>query len=497
MLFNSYIFIFVFLPITLIVYFWLGRFNHHNTALGWLIVASLIFYGWWNPAYLALILGSVLFNFALGTWMSKNVKLRSKYVIAFGVVINLGVLGYFKYTNFFIDNVNNVFATSFHINQIVLPLAISFFTFQQIAYLVESFRGRTDDYKFLHYCLFVTFFPQLIAGPIVYHKEILPQFAKNTISKFNYENLAIGMSLFILGLFKKVVIADTAAIYVSPYFVIAANGGSLTFVEGWVAALAYTFQLYFDFSGLSDMAIGLARMFGIIFPINFNSPYKVRNIIDFWQTWHITLSRFLRDYIFFPLSRSRKGTVNRYINLFITMLLGGLWHGAGWTFVIWGGLHGLYLNINHGWRALKPKFNLPFKLPSLVVNNLSWLITFTSVIVAWVFFRAPTIQSALHVLGAMFGFNGFSFSINGEFSKRNLLIFLMSAMFIVKWLPNSIDIMSLFNPVLEKKYFKHKSLVSVYWKPTMIWGFIFIVLALSSLYVMITQGFQEFIYQFF
>jgi len=450
MLFNSYIFIFVFLPITLIVYYQIGRLGYHNIALGWLIVVSLIFYGWWNPAYLGLIVGSVLFNFALGTWMSRNIKLRSKYVIAFGVAINLGTLGYFKYTNFFIDNINSLFATSFHINQIVLPLAISFFTLQQIAYLVEAYRGRASDYKFLHYCLFVTFFPQLIAGPIVYHKETLPKFTKKTISKFNYENLAVGMSLFILGLFKKVVVADTAALYVLPYFDVAANGGALTFAEGWVAALAYTFQLYFDFSGLSDMAIGLARMFGIIFPINFNSPYKVYNIIDFWQTWHITLSRFLRDYIFFPLSRIRKGTANRYINLFITMLLGGLWHGARWTFVIWGGLHGLFLNINHGWRAIKPKLDLPFQIPAFVSNNLSWLITFISVIVAWVFFRAPTIQSAFQVLGAMFGFNGFGFAISGEFSKRDLFLFLVSAMFIVKLLPNSMDIMSLFNPVLEK-----------------------------------------------
>ena len=497
MLFNSYIFIFIFLPVALIVYYQLGRLGYHNAALSWLIGASLVFYGLWNPAYLGLILGSVLFNFTLGKMMSKNVKLRTNYVIAFGVAINLGILGYFKYTNFFIDNVNSLFSTEFHVNQIILPLAISFFTFQQIAYLVESYRGRTGDYKFLHYFLFVTFFPQLIAGPIVYHKETLPQFAKDTISRFKYENLAVGMSLFLLGLFKKVVIADTSAMYVSPYFDVAEGGGALTFVEGWVGALAYTFQLYFDFSGLSDMAIGLARMFGIIFPINFNSPYKVYNIIDFWQTWHITLSRFLRDYIFFPLSRSRKGTVNRYINLFITMLLGGLWHGAGWTFVIWGGLHGLYLNINHGWRAIKPKFNLPFKLPSVVSNNLSWLVTFVAVIVAWVFFRAPTIQSAFHVLGAMFGFNGFSLSISEEISKRDLVLFFVSAIFIVKWLPNSIDIMSLFNPVLEKNYFKHKSLISLYWKPIMIWGFIFVGLAISSLYVMITQGYQEFIYQFF
>jgi alginate O-acetyltransferase complex protein AlgI len=281
MLFNSYIFIFVFLPITLIVYFKLGRYANHNVAISWLIAASLLFYGWWNPAYLGLILGSILFNYAIGSFMSRNVNHRSKYMLVFGIAVNLGILGYFKYANFFIDNINGLFATSFQIEQIILPLAISFITFQQIAYLVDSSRGRTAEYKFLHYCLFVTFFPQLIAGPIVYHKEMFPQFAKDTVGKFNYENLAVGLSFFILGLFKKVIIADTAAMYVTPYFDLATNGGALTFVEGWVAALAYTFQLYFDFSGLSDMALGLARMFGFLYPINFNSPYKSYNIIDF------------------------------------------------------------------------------------------------------------------------------------------------------------------------------------------------------------------------
>ena len=497
MLFNSYIFIFVFLPITLIVYFNLGRYGNQNVVISWLIGASLFFYGWWNPAYLGLILGSILFNYAMGSIMTRNAKCRSKYMLAFGVAVNLGILGYFKYANFFIDNLNGLFATDFHIKQIVLPLAISFITFQQIAYLVDSSRGRTGEYKFLHYCLFVTFFPQLIAGPIVYHKEMFPQFAKDTLGKFNYENLAVGLTLFLLGLFKKVVIADTAVNYVTPFFDIATNGGALTFMEGWVAALSYTFQLYFDFSGLSDMALGLARMFGLLYPINFNSPYKVNSIIDFWQTWHITLSRFLRDYIFFPLSRSRKGEVNRYFNLLVTMLLGGLWHGAGWTFVIWGGLHGLYLDINHAWRALKPKLNLTLKVPALVSNNVSWLITFVAVMVSWVFFRAPSIHSALLVLEAMFGFNGFSLSIGGDIPRRELLFFLVSVMFIVKFLPNSIDIMGSFNPVLEKKYVKHKSLVPLSWKPTIVWGFIFILLTLSSLKTMITQGYQEFIYRFF
>ena len=497
MLFNSYIFIFVFLPITLFVFFQIGRYGFRSLAISWLISASLFFYGWWNPAYLVLIIGSVLFNYAVGSFISKNINRKPIYILLIGVGVNLGILGYFKYAHFFVDNINGLFASNIHIDKIILPLAISFFTFQQIAYLVDSWRGETGRYKFLHYCLFVTFFPHLVAGPIVHHKEILPQFDKDTVYKFNYENLAVGLSLFILGLFKKVVIADTAATYATPYFDLAAYGGALTFVEGWVAALAYTFQLYFDFSGYSDMAIGLARMFGIYFPINFNSPYKANNIIDFWRTWHITLSRFLRDYLYIPLGGNRKGVARRYINLMITMLLGGLWHGAGWTFVIWGGLHGIYLVINHAWRALKSKFNLTRKNPTLLANNVSWLITFLSVVVAWVFFRSPTIHSALHVLGAMFGFNGFEFSLGGNISRRALLIFLMSAMFIVKMFPNSMDIMGLFNTPLGKNYVQHKSLIQFSWKPTIIWGLLFVVLTLSSLRVMIIQGYHEFIYRFF
>jgi alginate O-acetyltransferase complex protein AlgI len=504
MLFNSFIFIFIFLPITLIVYFRIGRYGYRSVAIIWLIIASLFFYGWWNPAYLGLILGSILFNYAISKFINRNINRQSIYVLVFGIAVNLGFLGYFKYANFFADNVNSLFATSFHVNQIIVPLAISFFTFQQIAYLVDSWRGETGGYKFLHYCLFVTFFPQLIAGPIVRHKETLPQFAKNIVGKLNYENLAVGLSLFILGLFKKVVIADTAVTYVTPFFDIATHGGDLTFVEGWVAALAYTFQLYFDFSGYSDMAIGLARMFGIVLPINFNSPYKAYNIIDFWRMWHITLSDWLRDYIFFPVRRSllrKYRNKHTYLTLLvppmITMLVSGLWHGAGWTFVLWGGLHGMYLVINQAWRTINSKLILISKFPLYLLNNISWLITFLSLVVAWVLFRAPTIHSALLILKAMFGFNGIVFSLGSNLSRREVVFFLLSSMFIVKFLPNSMDIISLYKPVLGKNYTKHKSLLPLSWKPTIIWGLFFVVLALSSLRMMITQGYHEFIYRFF
>ena len=443
MLFNSYIFLFVFLPVTLIIYFQIGKYGYRRLAVVWLISASLFFYGWWNPAYLGLIVGSILFNYGVGTFIGKSGNKRSNYALVFGIVVNLGFLGYFKYANFFIENVNGLFATNYYIEQIGIPLAISFFTFQQIAYLVDSWKGETVGYKFLHYCLFVTFFPQLIAGPIVHHKEMLPQFDKSKVYKLNYENIAVGLSFFILGLFKKVVIADTALKYVTPYFNMAVQGNALTFLEGWVAALSYTFQLYFDFSGYSDMAIGLARMFGILLPINFNSPYKANNIIDFWRTWHITLSRFLRDYVYIPLGGNRKGIGRRYINLMITMLFGGLWHGAGWTFVIWGGLHGIYLVINHIWRAFKTKFIRLHEDSPSIINNVSWLITFIAVVIAWVFFRAPTLDSAFHLLKAMFGFYGFDLSLGNSISRRDVFLFLASSMFIVKMLPNSIELMEI------------------------------------------------------
>ena len=357
MLFNSYEFIFFFMPITLVVFFLIGVRGHHRIAIAWLVGASLFFYAWWNPAYLGLIFGSMLFNYSIGVALSNQRKRENatvkKGILILGVAANLGALGYFKYANFFVDTVNRLFGTPFHVDKIILPLAISFFTFNQLAYLADAYSGAAREYNFLHYCLFVTFFPHLIAGPIVHHKEMLPQFSSNSIYRYNSQDMAIGLTFFFMGLFKKVVIADSVAGYAIPVFKASAQGISLTLIEAWGGVLAYTFQLYFDFSGYSDMAIGLARMFGIRFPLNFHSPYKAVNIIDFWRRWHMTLSRFLKDYLYIPLGGNRKGEVRRYVNLFITMLLGGLWHGAGWSFVAWGALHGVYLVINHIWRSFR------------------------------------------------------------------------------------------------------------------------------------------------
>jgi D-alanyl-lipoteichoic acid acyltransferase DltB (MBOAT superfamily) len=291
---------------------------------------------------------------------------------------------------------------------ILLPLAISFFTFQQIAYLVDAYEGLTREYNFLHYCLFVTFFPQLIAGPIVHHREMLPQFASDTIYRFNQSTFTAGLTTFCLGLFKKVIIADGAATYATPVFDAAEAGEILTFFEAWTGAFGYTIQLYFDFSGYSDMAIGLGMMFGIRLPLNFFSPYKAVNIIDFWRRWHMTLSRFLRDYLYIPLGGSRRGKVRRYVNLMVTMLLGGLWHGAGWTFVAWGALHGFYLVVNHAWHAVRRSLGHNLEKTTLAGRTLSRIVTLTAVIFAWVLFRAESFGGAMSIISGMVGLNGFA-----------------------------------------------------------------------------------------
>lgn len=375
-----------------------------------LVIASLFFYGWWNPSYLILILTSMGVNYLIGESIVRSRALQksktSKLYLISGIAFNLGLLAYFKYANFLIDNANTILEINTQIDEIILPLAISFFTFQQIAYLIDAYKGITEEFKFTHYALFVTFFPQLIAGPIVHHKEMLPQFLKLENMKPQLENIVIGISIFGLGLFKKVVLADGIARYASPVFSAAETGEPITFFIAWGGALAYTFQLYFDFSGYSDMAIGIGRMFGICLPLNFASPYKALSIVEFWRRWHMTLSRFLRDYVYFALGGNRKGKVRRYSNLLTTMLLGGLWHGAGWTFVVWGGLHGFYLVINHGWHYVKQKAKLEFLDDQPFWRLFCWLLTFVSVVNAWVLFRATSFSSAVEILKGMYGING-------------------------------------------------------------------------------------------
>lgn len=357
-----------------------------------LVFASLFFYSWWNIVYLPLILASMVVNYAIGKKLPKVMRigyLGKKSLLTMGIIFNLTLLGYFKYADFFIANINMVTHANFSLLHLALPLAISFYTFQQIAYLVDSYRGETHEYNFLNYSLFVTFFPQLIAGPIVHHSEMMPQFARTKNKIKNYHNIALGLFVFSIGLFKKVALADSFALYASQGFDVAQQ---LNMLEAWVTSLSYTFQLYFDFSGYTDMAIGASLLFNIKLPINFNSPYKATSIQEFWRRWHITLSRFLQEYLYIPLGGNRRGEMRTLSNLFITFLLGGIWHGAGWTFVLWGVLHGVAMVIHRVWQKIG------FKIPTVI----AWFITFNFVNIAWVFFRAKSWADALKVLKGMF-----------------------------------------------------------------------------------------------
>ncbi|MGB5178611.1 MAG: MBOAT family protein [Gammaproteobacteria bacterium] len=493
MLFNSYIFIFVFLPTVLAGFYAIGARGHHRVAIAWLVGASLFFYGWWNPAYLGLILGSTLFNYAAGVSLGgREQGFSRKWLLALGVAGNLGLLGYFKYANFFVENVSLLTGDDYHLGKILLPLAISFFTFQQIAYLVDAYKGETREYNFLHYCLFVTFFPQLIAGPIVHHREMLPQFARDRIYRLNYGQLAIGITIFVLGLFKKVVLADGVAVYVAPVFDAAEAGVALTMFEAWQGALAYTFQLYFDFSGYSDMAIGLARMFGIKLPLNFNSPYKAGNIIEFWRCWHMTLSRFLRDYLYIPLGGNRKGTTRRYVNLMLTMILGGLWHGAGWNFIIWGALHGLYLVINHAWHGVLRAFVGGARTSTFISRGLARLVTFTVVVVAWVFFRAESLPGAIHLLSAMAGGNGLSLPESDLEGIKLLVLMLLLAWYA----PNTQQIMIRYQPAFEiyKGELRAWKYSWLQWRPSVFQAMLVAVLFMVSLKIMVTLPESVFLY---
>ena len=443
MLFNSARFVLVFLPVVLVVFFSLGKVKHRRLAIAWLVAASLFFYGYFSVRYLGLLMVLILINYALGLRFSRDFRDRKQnpYLLAFGIAINLSVLAYFKYANFMIGNVNTVFGTNFVLSNIILPIGISFFTFQKIGYLVDSYRGEAEEYDLLEFSLFVMFFPQLIAGPIVHHKEIIPQF-RNSALRLSWTDLASGISCFALGMFKKVMIADTVAAWANPVFAAAKSGTPLSFFDAWFGALSFAFQIYFDFSGYTDMALGLALMIGIRLPLNFNSPYKAGNIIEFWRCWHITLSRFLRDYVYIPLGGNRHGPAIRYANLLLTMLIGGFWHGAAWTFVAWGLLHGVYLVINHAWRGGREWLGLTRSFGA--VGKLSGtILTFLSVVVAWVFFRAEDFSSAAVMLKSMSLFGDL-----GRLDARWVAISVLLAFVLV--LPNSQEILGELRPVIGK-----------------------------------------------
>ena len=498
MLFNSLTFILGFLPIVLIGFFACGKLGYKRIAIFILVFASLVFYSWWNPSYLSLILISIIFNYAVGDRLGNldtNKAIRQKkFLLVIGIVSNLALLAYFKYANFFLDSLNTLFGSSWNAPQVILPLAISFFTFQQISYLIDAYNNQTKKYNFLYYCLFVTFFPQLIAGPIVHHKDIIPQFSQQNFQKDNREDLVVGITIFVIGLFKKVAIADSLAPLANGIFAIANRGGDLSFFDGWSAALFYTFQLYFDFSGYSEMAIGSARMFGIKLPVNFNSPYKAVSIADFWRRWHITLSNFLRDYLYIPLGGNRHGDTRKIINLVLTMSIGGLWHGAGWTFVLWGGIHGCYLSLNHLWRNFSSRCwgkNLDRQYP--LIRILSRGITFISVVFAWVLFRAETFDSAVAIWRAAIGLNGIELSDFVQNSRSTLIIVLLCLW--VWLLPNVQEWMFKYQPVLNLPKIELNSLwQKLHWRPNVNFGLIMGIIIFCIAKTSLNSPTSEFLY---
>ncbi len=480
----------------------------------WLIAASLIYYGWWNPYYLFLIAISVLFNFFCGKTIQKKRASYGKAILICGIIINLLTLCYYKYFNFFLDTANVILETEFRVSEIILPLAISFFTFQQITYLVDSYRGLTEQHGLLHYFIFVTFFPQLIAGPIVHHSEMIFQFKKKT--GFKNKDMAVGLTIFFIGLFKKVVLADSLAVHSSPIFLSAEQGEPISFFVAWAGALGFSFQLYFDFSGYSDMAIGCAKVFGINLPVNFNSPYKATSIIDFWRRWHITLSRFLRDYLYIPLGGNRKGPNRRFLNILVTMLIGGLWHGASWTFVIWGGVHGILLIINHVWRQIPLPTDNCLSGIKFLTKNTARLTTFLLVAGAWVIFRSESFAGAQNMYAGMIGLNGFILppvnmenlwgigwifnlmvSAGVEFGPVALItmefLIKLTIMFVVVWFfPNTQEILGRFHPKSDLVRMRGAMYSSYQWKPLPLHAFVMAIVTFYSLISM--TSISEFLY---
>lgn len=484
MLFNSYTFILLFLPVTLGLYYALRRY-HYQAAIAALVCCSLFFYGWWNPKYLLLLGLSIIVNFSIGNFVSRHYEQwHRKLMTLLGIVFDLGLLGYFKYADFFISSFNGALDMKISALRVILPLAISFFTFQQITYIIDAYKGDNVRYSFLNYCLFVTFFPQLIAGPIVHHRQMMPQFERRDYSN-TANHLALGITLFSIGLFKKVFIADNLALFATPIFAAAEQAQALTFIDAWCAALAYTGQLYFDFSGYSDMAIGLGHLFGITLPVNFFSPYKARNIAEFWQRWHITLSTFLKDYIYIPLGGNRMSMGKQIRNLGLTMFIGGLWHGAAWTFVFWGVLHGFYLACCHLWRNAGFRF-FDTSLYRRLATPLGAALTFVAVVVGWVFFRAPSFSGAFHILEAMFLPQGIMASLQGSaplvhLAQEEAVPWLLFAYALVWLAPNPYQLLEEHRSATGLSKIMATARTSLRWQPNTKWALATAVLLVVAL----------------
>jgi alginate O-acetyltransferase complex protein AlgI len=539
MLFNSIEFLFVFLPLTLLGVYLVGNVSR-TWALGWLIVASLVFYAWWRPVNVLIIAPSIGVNFALArVLLGMNERhgspRASQAVLLLGIAFNVAFLGFFKYTDFISLTINDVFGTNLILRHIILPLGISFITFQKIAFLIDVQAGRIRSFTLRDYCIFVLFFPQLVAGPIVHYREMMPQFHAAPC-RFNTEDVAIGLTLLLFGLFKKVVFADNVALFVTPIYEHSVAEGGTTFLTAWMAAVGFTLQLYFDFSGYSDMALGLARFFGIRLPQNFDSPLRASSIIDFWLRWHMTLTRFLTAYIYNPLTlwltrrRLAKGlagfggrntTVGAFVHLLMfptitTMFISGLWHGAGYGFVVWGLLHGFYLTVNHGWRLVAARLWRDRQSYIRIMQPVGFVLTFLSVTAGMIFFRSPTMTSAIDLVKGIIGLNGIglpeavfghlgplaerlhsagviaeSWSLQ-DFAKTGLWISLL--MFVALACPNTLQILAPYEPALgvTAQSAKLPAGSIVQWNASLPWAIA--MSAIAAIAVVSIGGPSEFLY---
>ena len=537
MLFNSQEFIFAFLPIALIVFYGLGRASR-VWALCWLILASLFFYAWWRPLNVLLIAPSILINFALARALQRlsdneGKRYLSRAVLLLGIAFNVAFLGFFKYGDFIRGSINDVFGTNLILTHLILPLGISFITFQKIAFLIDVHAGRAKSFTLQDYSLFVLFFPQLIAGPIVHYREMMPQF-HSAPCRFDAENVSVGLTLFCFGLFKKVVLADHIAPLVTPIYEQAATGVHFSLLVSWMAALGFTLQLYFDFSGYTDMALGLARFFGIRLPPNFNSPLKASSIIDFWLRWHMTLTRFLTAYIYNPLAISltrrraarglpgvvgRKTTVGAFVYLLgfpilLTMFMSGLWHGAGYLFIIWGLVHGILLTINHSWRLIVPRLWPDNASYNRWMIPIGFVLTFLSWTVTMVLFRSPTIGAAAILLKGMIGQNGIALpsfifdhlgGLAGRLHQLGVASETMDVKGLIKWIaylmfialacPNSLQILAAYEPALGVRPSKgEKGFIArvIEWRPSLPWAIGVSAIAVMGIYFI--GGQSEFLY---
>jgi D-alanyl-lipoteichoic acid acyltransferase DltB (MBOAT superfamily) len=540
MLFNSYEFIFAFLPVTLAGFFLLGL-RSRNLALGWIVVASLAFYAWWRPINVLIIAPSILVNFVLARWLLRLTADETRVgparlVLLLGIAFNVVFLGYFKYVNFLATAANDVIGTNFVLTQVVLPLGISFITFQKIAFLIDVHGRRIPSFSLREYCLFVLFFPQLIAGPIVHFREMMPQF-QQAPCRWDKENVAVGLSLFVVGLFKKVVLADGISEHVSPIYEMATAGSGITLLPAWIAAVGFTLQIYFDFSGYSDMALGLGRFFGVRLPANFDSPLKATNIIDFWLRWHMTLTRFLTAYLYNPLvlwltrwrmARKLPGlggrapSVGAFLQLLagpvlLTMFVSGLWHGAGYLFILWGLLHGVYLSVNHAWRLFGPRIWLNKATYDRFMRPTGLGLTFLSVAVSMVLFRSANAHAAKELLRGMVGLNGVSLpqqiyaqlgplkgllqsfiSASTSMSAQELVLamtWLGALLVIALLLPNTLQLMARYEPalgILSKPAARLSVLRAFDWTPTVPWAVAMSALVVAA--VIRIGGKSEFLY---